>query len=159
MSKADLPPPSEIAFEFPAELIADDRNGRPWPVTVKFDAILSQAYPEVNLLGEYRKAVAWLAANPSKRKTSRGMKRFLNHWMNSASKTVEREWGRDEFERLAELVSSGEIRTVRRGGVELVVQMSTLPRHAGEIALLNARGDPVAYASKWNWREFEWGSA
>jgi hypothetical protein len=40
------------------------------------------AYPAVDVLGEARKALAWINANPTKRKTARGMARFLVSWMS-----------------------------------------------------------------------------
>jgi len=43
------------------------------------------AYPGVDLFGEYRKAEAWLQANPLKRKTKRGYPRFINSWLGRAN--------------------------------------------------------------------------
>lgn len=42
------------------------------------------AYPGVDVLLELRKAAAWQDSNPRDRKTSRGMFRFLNGWLNRA---------------------------------------------------------------------------
>lgn len=39
------------------------------------------AYPELNVLRELQRARLWLIANPSKRKTVRGMPKFLTSWM------------------------------------------------------------------------------
>jgi len=47
--------------------------------------VLIAAYPGVDLVGESRKIIAWWFANPSKRKTKRGVKRFLNAWFSRAS--------------------------------------------------------------------------
>lgn len=41
----------------------------------------SQSYPKVDLLDESRKIIAWWDANPSKRKTKRGVPRFVNAWL------------------------------------------------------------------------------
>jgi uncharacterized protein YdaU (DUF1376 family) len=38
-------------------------------------------FPAVDVLGEARKALAWLQANPTKRKTAKGMPRFLVAWL------------------------------------------------------------------------------
>lgn len=38
-------------------------------------------YPGVDVMAEVRKADAWLKANPTKRKTARGMPKFLNNWL------------------------------------------------------------------------------
>lgn len=40
-----------------------------------------QAYPAVNVKQELRKMVAWLDANPQKRKTPKGVDRFINNWL------------------------------------------------------------------------------
>lgn len=42
----------------------------------------SDAFPGVNVLGEIRKAIVWLNANPTQRKTHRGMERFLVSWFS-----------------------------------------------------------------------------
>lgn len=48
-------------------------------------------YPDVDIMQELRKIVGWCDANPDKRKTRRGAKRFLNGWLsrsqNDAAKT------------------------------------------------------------------------
>jgi hypothetical protein len=48
--------------------------------------VLVSAYPDVDLVGESRKIIAWWFANPSKRKTKRGVKRFINAWISRASR-------------------------------------------------------------------------
>lgn len=44
----------------------------------------SASYPGVDVLGEARKALAWVNANPTRRKTHRGAPAFLNAWMGRA---------------------------------------------------------------------------
>lgn len=44
----------------------------------------SQAFPGVDVLGELRKAHAWLEANPTKVKTHRGMPAFCVRWLSKA---------------------------------------------------------------------------
>ena len=41
-------------------------------------------YPAVSVISELHKARSWLDSNPAKRKTSQGMKRFLNNWLSRA---------------------------------------------------------------------------
>lgn len=41
-----------------------------------------ESYPNIDVLGECRKARTWLEANPAKRKTASGMPRFLVQWLN-----------------------------------------------------------------------------
>ena len=38
-------------------------------------------YPAVDILQELRKMKGWLDSNPAKRKTQRGIKRFINGWL------------------------------------------------------------------------------
>ena len=38
-------------------------------------------YPAVDVIGELRKMKGWLMANPSKRKTKKGILRFINSWL------------------------------------------------------------------------------
>lgn len=40
-------------------------------------------YPAVNILQEIRGMVGWLDANPKRRKTRAGIKRFINNWLSS----------------------------------------------------------------------------
>lgn len=41
-------------------------------------------YPNVDVIAECRKALAWVEANPERRKTSKGMSAFLVNWLNRA---------------------------------------------------------------------------
>lgn len=41
-------------------------------------------YPAVNLKSEVSKMIGWLDANPTKRKTARGIIRFMNNWLSRA---------------------------------------------------------------------------
>jgi|TARA_R110002051_G_scaffold17646_3_gene51497 hypothetical protein len=43
------------------------------------------AYPDLDVLGECRHALAFIEANPTKRKTVRGMPRFLVAWLNRST--------------------------------------------------------------------------
>lgn len=42
------------------------------------------AYPVLDVLSECRKALSWLNANPGRKKTVRGMPKFLNGWLSRA---------------------------------------------------------------------------
>ncbi len=46
---------------------------------------LQALYPNILVGDELRKALAWLQANPTRRKTDRGMARFLVGWLNKSS--------------------------------------------------------------------------
>jgi len=43
-----------------------------------------QLYPAVDVEAELRKMVGWLNANPSRRKTARGIEAFINSWLSRA---------------------------------------------------------------------------
>jgi hypothetical protein len=45
---------------------------------------LGAAFPSLDVLAECRKALAWVQQNPDRRKTARGMGRFLFHWLSRA---------------------------------------------------------------------------
>lgn len=44
-------------------------------------ALWKSTYPAVDVEQELRRMIAWLDANPSKRKTRRGIERFVNNWL------------------------------------------------------------------------------
>ena len=59
-------------------------GGGSWTLDEKRLGIWRDLYPDLNVDQECRKAWAWLDANPMKRKTARGMPRFLVAWLNRA---------------------------------------------------------------------------
>jgi len=52
-----------------------------WPLTEERIAKLAQTFPSVNVDQECRKALGWIDANPTRRKTPAGMAKFLFGWM------------------------------------------------------------------------------
>lgn len=44
-----------------------------------------RAYPDCDVHSEIAKMEVWLEANPAKRKTPKGIKRFCNAWLNRAN--------------------------------------------------------------------------
>jgi hypothetical protein len=42
---------------------------------------MRQAFPGVSLEAEFRRMRAWLMLNPARRKTQRGLPRFVNSWL------------------------------------------------------------------------------
>jgi len=62
-------------------LLTFPTNGTPklWHLTEKQVSEWNELYPGVDVLAECRKALAWVKSN--RKKTARGMKRFLNGWM------------------------------------------------------------------------------
>lgn len=65
------------------------RNGSDFEPTDTELAVLTAAYPTVNIAAELAKMRAWCLANPAKRKTSRGALRFINQWLTRAAQQVE----------------------------------------------------------------------
>lgn len=53
-----------------------------WSLTVEQVERWREAYPAVDIVAEARRALAWVEANPSRRKTAGGMQRFLNNWLS-----------------------------------------------------------------------------
>ena len=45
-------------------------------------SLWQQAYPSVNIDQELKKIIAWCDANPTKRKTRRGVTKFINSWLD-----------------------------------------------------------------------------
>lgn len=81
--------PKEIPAESSAEppvLVFDcvGTDEKTWPLTSGLVAEFSEAYPDLDVIAECRKAKAWCLANPRNRKTFDGMPRFLNGWLGKA---------------------------------------------------------------------------
>ena len=59
-------------------------NGNTWAPEIQDIDQWKQLYPAVNVEQELRAMAGWLNANPSRRKTSKGIKRFVNSWLSRA---------------------------------------------------------------------------
>jgi len=53
-------------------------------------AIYAEAYPAIDPLAEIKRAKAWLIANPKNKKTSSGIKRFINTWLSKEQNSAAR---------------------------------------------------------------------
>ena len=60
------------------------KNGDDWQPEPEDSISWQRAYPSIDVESELRKMEAWLEANPQKRKTARGIKRFCNAWLSRA---------------------------------------------------------------------------
>jgi hypothetical protein len=60
-------------------------DGSEFDVVEPLAGELRAAYPRIDLISELGKARAWLVANPSNRKTRRGMGRFITGWLSRAT--------------------------------------------------------------------------
>ena len=56
-----------------------------WPLTQEQIDTWTALYPSTDVLGECRKALAWLDADPTRSKTARGMAKFIVGWLNRAT--------------------------------------------------------------------------
>lgn len=73
--------PSPTVLEFPTVGTA----GRVWPFTEAHVAEWAGLFPTIDVLQEARNALAWVQANPGRRKTGSGMGRFLVRWFTTAT--------------------------------------------------------------------------
>ena len=64
-----------------------DCNGSPnaWPLTQAKVSQYQELYPGLDVLFEAKKARQWCIDNPARRKTARGMTKYLNGWLSRAN--------------------------------------------------------------------------
>ena len=70
------PSSSELAASLP------QNDGNLFQITKDQAARWQELYPAVNVATELSKIIGWLEANPNKRKTARGMLKFVNSWLS-----------------------------------------------------------------------------
>lgn len=72
----------------------------PWDVIDRF----SKAYPSVNVPEQLRIASAWCYSNPARRKTRKGLNKFINNWLRTSHFEQKRQPGAvfSESHRIAE---------------------------------------------------------
>lgn len=66
-------------------------TGDQWSIDQSYLSEMSTCYPHVDIEAELLKMRAWLISNPSRRKTNRGMKRFINSWLSRAPRKDNRD--------------------------------------------------------------------
>lgn len=59
-------------------------DGSTYEIPVDKMQIWEKAYPGVDMQQEFQKMIAWCHSNPTKRKTRRGIERFINFWLDKA---------------------------------------------------------------------------
>lgn len=77
-------------------------NGSEYPVSREQSQEWAGLYPGVDVLQQLRGMRGWLLANPNKRKTRRGIEKFINGWLsreqdNGGSKSPDSRPGRKSF--------------------------------------------------------------
>ena len=86
---ADSPPsPAENDRDVPEEVarltFPCDGPTKGWRVTREVFSSLQEAFSTLDVVSEIRKAYEWILANPDRRKTAKGMRRFLFNWLSRA---------------------------------------------------------------------------
>ena len=61
-------------------------NGEDWQPADEDVIEWQRAYQDIDVFNEMAAMSCWLDANPGRRKTKRGMKRFVNSWLQRANK-------------------------------------------------------------------------
>jgi len=59
-------------------------NGELWEPSAEDLAVWSGAYPNLDIDAELKKMDSWCHSNPARRKTKRGIKKFINGWLARA---------------------------------------------------------------------------
>lgn len=79
LSQASEPVDTTLVFD----LVGKDSG--PWSPPLSLIAQFESWYPSLHVDAELRKAAAWHATNPVKRKTRTGITKFLNGWLSKAN--------------------------------------------------------------------------
>jgi hypothetical protein len=81
--ETDADPDSETSdpcvLEFPC-----DGPVKTWQLRQSLFDELSRDFPSLNVLEQARSSLAWLKADPARRKTAKGMRRFLTGWLSKS---------------------------------------------------------------------------
>lgn len=72
----------EVETQEPAVISLTLIDGTEHPVTQSDIDKYCTLYPAVDVMQELREMVGWLDANPNRRKTKNGIKRFINNWLS-----------------------------------------------------------------------------
>jgi predicted phage replisome organizer len=79
----ERPPELELELEIESEIIhvLSPLKDKPFKITKEYYHTLVDTYSKKDVLSELKKMNCWLEANPSKRKTSLGAKKFITNWL------------------------------------------------------------------------------
>jgi hypothetical protein len=80
MGNPSPPPPPEAVLTFPTQ-----GRAKTWGLTPEYVAELQALYPGLDVSAECHKAFGWVRADPQRRKTAKGMPKFLVNWLNRAT--------------------------------------------------------------------------
>ena len=88
------------------EIIAFPLNDKTeYPIYDTDFAEWAELYPAVDIMQELRKMKGWLDSNPTKRKTIRGIRRFINSWLSKAQDQPHIDRAKKSQDRIRERVS------------------------------------------------------
>ena len=73
------PPPAELYADVEPVIL---NTGQEWRPTVEEYDRYKRLYPAVDIAQAFREMSGWCDANPAKRKTAAGVKRFVNSWFS-----------------------------------------------------------------------------
>lgn len=73
------PPPAELYADVEPVIL---NTGQEWRPTVEEYERYKRLYPAVDIAQAFREMSGWCDANPAKRKTADGVKRFVNSWLS-----------------------------------------------------------------------------
>jgi len=87
------------AVEAESEQLADVEalplnNGTEWKPTLQLATEYERLYPNVDIMKEFRQMRAWCLANPSKKKTPNGIRRFVHNWLSREQNSNARQFAR-----------------------------------------------------------------
>lgn len=72
------------ATEAPLMVFPTAGNPREFAVLPSLLKQHEEVFPALDVMEQYRRALGWVRDNPSRRKTARGMRAFLNRWLSTA---------------------------------------------------------------------------
>lgn len=90
ISLQDISSEQQVASEPPAAVISL-ADGSDYPVTREQVEKWASLYPAVDVIQELRKMIGWCDANPTKRKTKRGVLAFIARWLSRAQDSCHKE--------------------------------------------------------------------
>ena len=61
------------------------KDGTDWTLTPELYSLFDEHYPHIDIDVELKKMHTWLTFNDNRRKTARGMKKAINHWLSNDS--------------------------------------------------------------------------
>lgn len=83
ISGSDEPVPGSTPPTKPPVILLPLIDGSDYAISQEDVNEYSALYQAVDIMQELRKMVGWLKANPKRRKTIKGIKRFVNNWLSS----------------------------------------------------------------------------